>query len=339
METLKNIVDNILKEGGKLFGVKASRVTSEEMRIIFNELHGKLNQLFSKIQLTKSLKSKETHGDIDIVILNHNRLDVMKTLRDTLGNSVKEYSKNGNISSILYKPDNLDKSVHVDFLSASTEEDFDPQYEYLSYSDFSGILGVLSRRVKFNYGTQGVYKIYEDKRGQYHYILLTKNLKDGLRILGYNDILSSYDKIENLDDVVDFISASPFFDSDFYSGMNMNHSDRKRTRIGRPTADYIRKALISLNKHRFVMDDDYYLKSLFPDLYKKLQLEIEKIENTVVPKSKYNGEWLMKNFPNIKPGPIVGKVLKFWFDTYKDSLDTVDEDELKRSTADFLNKT
>jgi hypothetical protein len=197
-------------------------------------------------------------------------------------------------------------------------------------------LGVLARRVRFNYGTKGFFKIYEDKRGQYHYILLTKNLREGLMMLGYKDVLDRYDKIENVDDVANFIMLSPFFDSSYYEGQDMNHSDRKRVRSGRPSADYVRKKLIESNKKRSINDDNYFVRSLFPEYYKKLEEEIHRIETFVIPKSKYNGEWLMNNFPSVKPGPIVGRVLKHWHDLYKEKLDNVSEEELKQATQKFL---
>jgi len=336
MISLSQIARNVIKEGGKLFGPRAARVSTDEMQRIFEKVKSILSSDFSKIQLTRALKSKTDHGDIDIVILNHGGLDVMATLKDRLGDSVVDSSHNGNIYSILYHSKDLNKSVHIDFLSASNDDDYGPQYEYLSFNDFSGILGVMSRKVRYNYGTQGFFKIYEDKRGQYHYVLITKNLREGLRILGFDTVLPNYDKIETVDDIVNFIISSPFFDSKYYTGQDMNHSDKKRVRAGRPSADYIRKKLIELNKSRTIEDDDYFLKSLYPEYYKKLQDEIHRIETTVVPKSKYNGGWLMANFSQIKPGPLVGKILKFWHDKYGDNLDNVDEEELKISTSEYL---
>jgi hypothetical protein len=44
----------------------------------------------------------------------------------------------------------------------------------------------------------------------------------------------------------------------------------------------------------------------------------------------------MTNFPEIKPGPFVGKVLKFWFERFGEKLDSVDEEELRHVTAEFL---
>jgi len=216
---------DLLKEGGKLFGTKASRVTTFEMNSIYDELQNRLGNKFNKFELSKSLPSKQDHGDIDIVLTGSSG-DVKDTLLSSLGSSVKDYSRNGNIYSVLYKS-NLGKDVHIDFIHTDSDEDFDAQKTYLALGDFSGILGVMARQNGYKYATTGFQKIYVDKSGRHHDILITKNLRDGLKILGYGDVLSTYDNIQNNDDVVKFISSSPMFDSDDYKGQTMNHSDRK----------------------------------------------------------------------------------------------------------------
>ena len=64
---------DLLKEGGKLFGTKASRVTTSEMNSIFDELQNRLGNKFNKFELSKSLPSKQDHGDIDIVLTGGRR--------------------------------------------------------------------------------------------------------------------------------------------------------------------------------------------------------------------------------------------------------------------------
>ncbi len=206
---------------------------------------------------------------------------------------------------------------------------------YLALGDFSGILGVMARQNGYKYATTGFHKIYVDKSGRHHDILITKNLKDGLKILGYGEVLGDYDNIQNNDDVIKFISSSPMFDSNDYKGQTMNHSDRKRVRAGRPSADYIRTSLIGLNKHKQISDPDYFLKKLFPDKYQMLLDKQKEIESFTPVKSKYGGEWIMQNF-NIKPGPMLGKIKQYWLQKYGDNLDNVPEDELRKDTDTYI---
>jgi hypothetical protein len=332
MIKLKDIVTEIINEGGKLFGTRASRVTTSEMNSIFDELKSLLNNKFNKFELSKSLPSKVDHGDIDVVVSGGG--DVDNTLKSQLGGKVLDYSRNGNIYSVLYKS-NTGKNVHVDFIYSDNDEDFDAQKTYLALGDFSGILGVMARQNGYKYATTGFHKIYVDKSGRHHDILISKNLKDGLRILGYGEILGDYDNIQNNDDVIKFISSSPMFDSNDYKGQTMNHSDRKRVRAGRPSADYIRTSLIGLNKHKQISDPDYFLKKLFPDKYQMLLDKQKEIESFTPVKSKYGGEWIMQNF-NVKPGPVLGKIKQYWLQKYGDNLDNVPEDELRQDTDIYI---
>jgi hypothetical protein len=194
----------------------------------------------------------------------------------------------------------------------------------------------MARQNGYKYATTGFHKIYVDKSGRHHDILITKNLKDGLKILGYGDVLGDYDNIQNNDDVIKFISSSPMFDSDDYKGQTMNHSDRKRVRAGRPSADYIRTSLIGLNKHKQISDPDYFLKKLFSDKYQMLLDKQKEIESFTPVKSKYGGDWIMQNF-NIKPGPVLGKIKQYWLQKYGDNLDNVPEDELIKDTDTYIN--
>ena len=333
MIKLKDIVTEIINEGGKLFGTRASRVTTSEMNSIFDELKSLLNNKFNKFELSKSLPSKVDHGDIDVVVSGGG--DVDNTLKSQLGGKVLDYSRNGNIYSVLYKS-NTGKNVHIDFIHSDNDEDFDAQRMYLALGDFSGILGVMARQNGYKYATTGFHKIYVDKSGRHHDILITKNLKDGLKILGYGDVFGEYDNIQNNDDVIKFISSSPMFDSNDYKGQTMNHSDRKRVRAGRPSADYIRTSLIGLNKYKQISDPDYFLKKLFPDKYQMLLDKQKEIESFTPVKSKYGGEWLMANFPQLKPGPILGKIKQYWTQKYGDNLDNVPEDELRKDTDTYI---
>jgi len=323
---------DLLVEGGKLFGTRASRVSTAEMNSIFAELKNLLNNKFNKFELSKALPSKADHGDIDVVVSGGG--DVANTLKSQLGDKVIDYSRNGNIYSVLYKS-NTGKNVHIDFIHSDSDEDFEAQRMYLALGDLSGILGVMARQNGYKYATTGFQKIYVDKSGRHHDILISKNLKDGLKILGYGDVLVDYDNIQNNDDVIKFISSSPMFDSDDYKGQTMNHSDRKRVRAGRPSADYIRTSLIGLNKHKQISDPDYFLKRLFPDKYQMLLDKQKEIESFTPVKSKYGGDWIMQNF-NVKPGPMLGKIKQYWLQKYGDNLDNVPEDELKRDTDIYI---
>lgn len=336
---LAPIAKTILKEGGKLFGARAQRVTTEEMNKIFDELEIILGKTFPRFKLTRALASKADHGDIDIIMssgdIDVNSAGVGAALKEKLGKTVEDYSKNGFIHSVLYRSPSVNKSVHVDFICPPQDE-YEAHFDYLSYNDFSGVLGVFARRIHFNYGTKGFYKSYRDTKGNLHYILITKNLRDGLKMMGYGKVIHKFDEIKNPDDVVEFISSTDLFDSEYLENDGQNVSDRKRLRPGRTLATEIKEKLIALNKRRTQPDEDHYLKTLFPQKYEEMLAKAKEIETKTVQKAVYSGAWLMANFPELKPGPVIGKIGKHLQQMFGEKLNDAPEETVKTAVADYL---
>lgn len=336
---------DVPKPKTKLFGERAARVTTAEMNAVFDEI----NTIFSdsefvrRINLSKPLPSKEDHGDIDIVVENLPGMDLKEYIRSNLiysdhfKNYLIETINNGPIMHCLFHSSAINKQVHVDFIFAPPDE-YDATLMYLAYNDFSGLLGVFTRKLKFNYGNKGFYKIYVDKKGRYHYILLTRSLVDGLKMLGYGDVLYTYYSIQHNEDIAKFIGYSDLFDSSYLIGSDLNRGDRKRMRAGRPSARDLKGKLVDLNKKRIQMDDDYYLKLLYPEIYADYLAKCKAIEDYVAPKSKYNGHWLMNNFSSLTPGPIIGKIQLYWLKLYGDQIDSVDEKQLISDTSQYLSE-
>jgi hypothetical protein len=323
-------VFDVVKPKTKLFGERATRVTTSEMNAVFNEIKTYFdNSDLRRIDCSKPLPCKEDHGDVDIVIENVLNMDTKEYVRSNLvyyfdEDYLIEWVSNGPILHCLIFSKAINKQVHVDFIFANPAE-YDSTLMYLSYNDFSGILGVITRKLKFNYGNKGMFKIYVDKKGQYHYILLTHNLIDGLKMIGYGDIIHTYYTIQNNDDIAKFIGYSDLFDSNYLIGSDLNRGDRKRMRAGRPSARDLKGKLIALNKSRTQMDDDYYFKLLFPEKYAEYLTECDRIESFVHPKSKYGGDFIKSHFPELHPGPIYKTILNKLNEEFGDRLEATSD--------------
>jgi hypothetical protein len=294
------------------------------------------------MNLSKPLPSKEDHGDVDILIENVSNVDLKESIRLSLAIRsdhiyLIEIVYNGPIMHCLFNSKSINKRVHVDFIFASPDK-YDATLMYLAYGDFSGILGVFARKLKFNYGNKGMYKIYTDKKGQCHYILVSESLIDGLKMLGYKNVIHTYNDIQNNDDIVKFIGSSDLFDSSYLVGSDLNRGDRKRLRSTRPSARECRNKLIELNKSRIQMEDDYYFKLLFSEKYTEYLAKCKAIEDYVPPKSKYGGDFIKFHFPEIKPGPIIGKIKLYWLKRYGDQLDNIDENQLISDTSQYISE-
>ena len=95
-------------------------------------------------------------------------------------------------------------------------------------------------------------------------------------------------------------------------------------RSSRPSAQYIRAGLLSLNKSRTQEDPDYYLKTLYPSIYQKYCDECIKIDSYVHVKDKYNGSWIMEK-TGLSPGPKIGKIQKSLIAQFGDFLEVAAE--------------
>lgn len=358
MIKLADIAREILSEENvkKLFGSLSNRVTTEEMHGVFGELKKKLAKKFSSFNNTTKLSSRQDHGDIDIVVVPPAGQSARDIIINAVGTNIVRNNEpnavvtsngnvyqpkqmfvttNGNIFSILYRPDKLDKQVHIDFIVAKDEEDARNKQDYLAYNDFSGIVGVIARKLGFKYGSDGFFKIFVDKKGQNKSIFITKNLRDAQKILGFRNVDTNFSNIKSEDDIVEYIKTSPLFDVSQLSG-ELNRGDRKKMRSERQSAQYIRDQLLQSGKRRSVNDDDFFFKSLFPSLYDKVEQEKQKLDSEVVNTSKYTGEWIINTF-NLKPGKVIGQVKDYLTKQYGDELDNTPEEEVINSVKQYLS--
>ena len=149
----------------RLFGSRAGRVTTDEMRLVVEELSYMLRHDIPSLRSTRSLPCKLDHGDIDLVYRLEVSLNIKEVLSRILGERIFATHKNGDVYSVLYHCETLGKDIHVDFIHAN-DLNFRTKLQYYSYNDFSGIFGMLSKKLHFKYGSEGFFKRYHDTRGK-----------------------------------------------------------------------------------------------------------------------------------------------------------------------------
>jgi len=307
----------------KLFGTDAARVTTAEMQQIYDELRLIFKNDLSEFSLTKTLATKPDHGDIDILVLANPGVDLEALVRAKLGNKVLKYSKNDNIHSFLYQSQ-LGKNVHIDFILSTSPEAHRTRNQYYSFNDLAAIVGIIAKKLNFKYGTEGFFKRFQDKRGIWHNIIISQDLNDGLRILGFK--VEKLELIRSSDDIFSFIMSSPLIGVDLFSDLNAEY---RQTVARRATTDYVLDKIRESNVSRKIADEDHYFRKLYPELYEKVESKKEEINQRIYSQpKKYNGSWLMQTF-NLSPGPHIGKILKSLEQQFGTELDNVPEDEVK----------
>lgn len=127
----------------------------------------------------------------------------------------------------------------------------------------------------------------------------------------------TYENIKTLDDIAEYVSKSPFFEGSYYQFDRMVRRDRESADRN-PREKYIIERLASMDQKRGEEDENKIFKDLFPEAFERFQEEAERINKETYVSGDINGEKIMEAF-RIKPGPMVGKILKFLGDTYPEA--------------------
>lgn len=307
----------------KLFGADAQRVNNHELNIVVTELKDLIGPSFTHFIPVPSLKEKLDHGDIDILVTPS--VDVHKLLIQKLGSKLIKFSKNDTVNSFLFHSEKLQKLIHVDLITSATPQQLETKKYYYALNDFSALIGVLSKKLNFKYGTEGFFKRFQDKKGNWHDVLITNNLLQGLELLGLDP--SKYSSIKNYNDIVNFLLASPLLDAKYFGQDELLARDRVSI-SRRPNLSKMIELVRDSAGPAKIKDEDYFFKKIMPSQYQKVQQEMQKInEKTYELSNKYNGSWLMSNF-GIKPGPEVGRILKSMSDHFKENLPNANEQDV-----------
>ena len=88
----------LIIEGGNLFP-DSERVTTKELNDCVDFIKSKIGKYFNKFESTKFLKTKHDHGDIDILVLPKEGVNLLEIINE-LGSSLIKYSFNGPTKSL-----------------------------------------------------------------------------------------------------------------------------------------------------------------------------------------------------------------------------------------------
>jgi hypothetical protein len=272
------------------------RYEREEFEQLSKELMAKLKDTFKRVEMPLFYKNKQSFGDADIILSMEDFNGNMRTyIEDTF--SPNEIFHNGNCWSFDYK------ELQIDLITVAGE-DFDSNYNYLSYNDLGNYIGKIAHGFGLKYGQQGLTYDHYFKGIKIGRILISKDYDKIYEFLGL-----SYDRwregFDELEDIFSFISESKYFNWEYLQLENNNRVNRER--------DAKRKSYMSFleyidknckdDNHRYPYEKDksVYLKQVddfFPEA--NIELEIRRMEyeycKNLYIKSKFNGGELMRRF-------------------------------------------
>jgi len=317
----------------KLFGVDAARVSTPELHAVYQELKDIFQSDFGRFELSAFLSSKMDHGDIDILVLSSPELNVKSLIDNKLGEKILKISRNDSTWSFLFDS-NIGKKVHIDFICSTSEDKHLTKMQYYSLNDFSAVIGTVSKKLNFKYGSEYFAKRFVDKRSIWHDIPLTQDLMTGLAILGFD--VSQYGNIHTRDDIVSFMANNPLVDSSFFERDILSSADRQAYGK-RQGVKYILDKLRGMDLKRKIHDEDYFLKQ-YPDLYQKVIDKIQQLNKEVYLQSaKFGGTWIMETF-HLSPSPQIGTILKGLYLQFGDKLEEQPEEIVQAAVNLLLKK-
>jgi hypothetical protein len=323
----------------KHLGLTSRRVSSAEYVDIANIVIDKLKNLLQQIHIVEFFRNKESHGDIDIlVVLNENLTnDVFIEKVCDLFNTDKYYY-NDKCLSFHYD------SVQIDIIICYKEYFNITKYFY-SYNDLSTLMGRLCKNISkhLKYGAKGLVVEFNYKNNKSDFTVST----DIKKILEFLDLdYETYIKgFDNLDEIFNYIVKSKYFCSKFfidrdYVTYKTYYRDVKRTNY-MLFCDYIVSNGIGGILYDKISDEDFYklIDTVFNtetyQMFENIKKEID-IYNLV--SEKVNGDIIIKLIPDIDR-KIIGSLKKSFIVYYGyDFILSQSNDAIEYMIEVFYNK-
>lgn len=282
------------------YGIETERKTTEEFRIIGSQIKTKvILDLGAEATVVKCYRSKETHGDLDLLIkvdraLHERGINLKEYVKDTF----KPNAINNNNGVISFDYHNF----QVDLIPMK-ESNWEIAQVYFSYDPLGNAMGKTFHKLNLSYGWDGLKYKYRNFNGRNsHDITISKDPRKIFEFGGfdYDRYLKGFDNIE---EIFDFIISGKYFNIDIFRMENLNHIDRKRNRKRKSYHEFLNYVEEkNINKfYSFFSDKSLYLQIInqeFPEakIFDKLAELDKKNEVNKQLHDKFNGnlvrEWV-----------------------------------------------
>lgn len=334
------------------------RYSREEFETVSKELLGTLKQHFKNAVIPLFFESKESFGDIDIIV---NTDGFKRQMEEFIKTEFKpnEIFHNGNCWTFDYK------EVQVDLILSSGEHYYN-HFFYMSYNDLGNFIGRLAHSLGLKYGQEGLWYNHYYKGTKLGRIIICKEYP---KIFDYLNL--DYDRwvdgFDSLEEIFEFVTKSKYFNPAMYQLDSLNKINRDR--------NLKRKSYMSFLEY---IDERYYngdidstdkffdvalkndknyllnfknikdidLKQLQKDFPKcdvlltVSEFEYKHARKTLITQ-KFNGRIIMEMFPEIK-GKEMGNFItefKAWVSRHKGNFDEyvieADVDNIRMKIANF----
>lgn len=345
----------------KTWNLPEKRIPTDEYNIIKMELLDKFRNdskcnrsHYASVytSVAPSIRNKETHGDLDIIIGDFHDPDIhvmWKGEKDFGKYLEKEFGykphKNSNVYSFPYQGFQVDVTFHPMM-------EFQMAVDYSSWGDLGNIMGRVFHKMGLHFGhsglsfwiRQGLFDAnvqWSDSDHIYHKTVLTTNMKDICEVGGF-DYARWKQGFDTEKDAFDFVIDSKYFNKELFALENLNHTNRTRNRKRGmymrfveyvANCDKVGEPFRSKHEYSLLMQCKYSHLQRSIDGF-RLLYEVDKVV-----KEKVNGK-LVSEWCNLSEndGPLIGKIMSEVRDVPKYILLEMSREEIKQFVVETHTK-
>jgi len=205
--------------GRALKNAYTRRISREEFEKSSIELLDALNETFARTAIPRFFQSKETFGDIDIIVsLEGYEGNVREYIENTF--EPTEIFHNGNAYSFDYAEAQID-------LIMVRGEDFDSNFHYLAFNDLGNFIGRMAQVMGLKYGQEGLWYNHYTNGNQKTKIMISKDYPKIFDYMGldYNKWIEGFDSLE---EIFEYVKTSRFFNPEIFQMYHLNKINRER---------------------------------------------------------------------------------------------------------------
>lgn len=277
----------------KIMGIDTERKSTSEHLRIESIITPIIQDMFkTDVKGVKFYRSKESHGDLDLLILNNGNLgNVGEKLKEKFG----PVHCNGNVFSFEFE------KYQVDIIPQPTRN-WDCCGDFFDWDPSGNLCGKTAHKFGLKYGFEGLVYPFRSFSGRLTSdIVISKDTKKIFDFLGFD--YEHYSKgFDTVEEIFEWVINGKYFCADSFMMDNLNHIDRKRN-AKRSTyqgfLEYINKRSGELPSYKFDKNKENYIDlidTFFPEAGFKKELEKLKLEDerNSLAASKFNGELVME---------------------------------------------
>ena len=221
-------------------------------------------------------------------------------------------------------------------------EHFESAYNYMSFNDVGNFIGKIFRRFDLKYGEQGLVYVYRRQEGYYNRDLDV--CTDPRKIFAFVglDFEEWEAGFESLEQVFDWVTASPYFSVEPYKNPKGNLVKRAERTTIRKFLEYIDEKGID-TVYEYSERESYLpmVDAFFPEakLLEKIENEKQRERHDNAIACKFNGHIVMELIPELE-GPSLGKFIRQFQQHYnKPALHRMEPEAIRQAVLELWERS